>query len=292
MNRPRPILILLLLLAGAFTLGTWLQPRASNWTGRSSSESVLSLLLGDSRRLFANDFYVKADVYFHNGRYPSIFDQARDAEERENHMAAEQHGGHGEEGHEEVRDESNQPTDWIDRFGRHFRITEHVHLQGGDTREILPWLAISAELDPHRIETYTVASYFLRRQLGKADEAERFLRQGLRANPDSYEILFELGRLYYENRHDITRARNIWLLALQRWQQKEGRQKEPYWTAYDAIAVDLAHVEEESGNYAEAIKWFEQVKVHSPTPEDVQKQIEALRAKLPAESGPKQPSVP
>ena len=30
--------------------------------------------MGDSRRLFANQFFVEADVYFHSGYYPTIFD--------------------------------------------------------------------------------------------------------------------------------------------------------------------------------------------------------------------------
>lgn len=276
----RAILLLLLLLSGAFTLGIFLQPRALKRAGRGQSGSVLSLLLGDSRRLFANHFYVKADVYFHSGLYPSIFDQARDAEEKENHMAAEQHGEHSESEHEADMHALGPPTDWIERFGRHFQVTEHTHLQGANIREILPWLAIAAELDPGRIETYTVASYWLRRELGKADEAEQFLRRGLSANPDSYEILFELGRLYYENRHDANRARNIWLLALRRWQQKEGTQKEPNWVAYDRITGDLAHLEEVEGHYSEAIKWFKVTKEHSPNPDDVQKQIDDLRGKL------------
>ena len=49
------------------------------------------------------------------------------------------------------------------RFGRKFRVTEHKHLSGDSTeRELLPWLKISAELDPQRVETYTVAAYWLR----------------------------------------------------------------------------------------------------------------------------------
>ena len=32
--------------------------------------------MGDSRQLFANHFFTKADVYFHSGYYPSVFDQA------------------------------------------------------------------------------------------------------------------------------------------------------------------------------------------------------------------------
>jgi tetratricopeptide (TPR) repeat protein len=110
-----------------------------------------------------------------------------------------------------------KPRDWIDGFGRHFMITEHTHLTGGNEREILPWLRVSASLDPHRVDTYTVASYFLRSRLGDAEQAERFLREGLSANPNSYEILFELGRLYHENLHDSDRAQGVLELALRRW---------------------------------------------------------------------------
>jgi tetratricopeptide (TPR) repeat protein len=283
----RAILLLLLLVTASFTLATLMQSQALNTPGRPQSDSVWNLFLGESRRLFANHFYVKADVYFHSGFYPSVFDQAREAKEKENHIAAAQHGQHEEPDHEEGMNFLGAPTDWIDRFGRHFVVTEHTHLEGGDIREILPWLAISAELDPQKIETYTVASYWLRRQLGKADEAEQFLRQGLRANPDSCEILFELGRLYYENRHDATRARNIWHLALHRWEEKEGKQKEPDFVGLDKITVDLAHLEEEQGNYAEAIRWFERTKEHSPNPDEVQSQINALQAKLAGPPGPR-----
>ena len=35
------------------------------------------------------------------------------------------------------------------------------------------------------------------------------LRDGLRANPDSYEILLELGKYYNETKKDPVRARNV-----------------------------------------------------------------------------------
>ena len=78
-----------------------------------------------------------------------------------------------------------------------------------NAREILPWLKLSAEMDPKRIDTYVTASYWLRTRLDKPDEAEQFLREGLRANPDSYEILLELGRVYFYNKNNSRVARNI-----------------------------------------------------------------------------------
>ena len=171
---------------------------------------MLKVLLGDGRRLFANHFFVQADVSFHSGYYPSIFDQAR-APKDTSHLTAKE-GEPAAEEHEKQMNFLGPPRDWIERFGRHFIITEHTHLEGNNEREILPWLKLSAELDPQKIETYTVAAYWLR-DLGKVKEAEDFLREGLRNNPDSYEILFELGRLYYENNHDPARARNVWELG-------------------------------------------------------------------------------
>ena len=43
--------------------------------GSRASPAIFSTsLLGDSRRMFANSFYVKADEYYHSGYYPTIFD--------------------------------------------------------------------------------------------------------------------------------------------------------------------------------------------------------------------------
>ena len=92
-----PYLILLVLLAACFSLATVLQERASGWSKRGESDNVLNVLLGDGRRLFANHFFVQADVSFHSGYYPSIFDQARAPKDtshltaKEGEPAAEEH---------------------------------------------------------------------------------------------------------------------------------------------------------------------------------------------------------
>ncbi len=64
------------------------------------------------------------------------------------------------------------PTrDWIDAFGRHFIPNRHTHLDEGgpaddlsgskEVREILPWLKLSAELDPENVKTYVVTAFWL-----------------------------------------------------------------------------------------------------------------------------------
>ncbi len=268
--------IWLLLLAVIFTLATLLQPRAAEWNARSGGSGMMDMLLGDSRKMFANHFFVQADVSFHSGYYPSVFDQTK-APAGARHMTAHEGEAVAEE-HEKQMDFLKPPKDWIERFGRHFLITEHTHLEGGDEREILPWLRISAELDPQKIENYTVAAYWLR-DLGKQKEAEDFLRQGLRANPESYEILFDLGRLYKENYHDVSRARNVWDEALRKWMQQESGKKDPDLYQLDQIAVSLADLEKNAGNFSRAMELLEIASKASPHPEALRLQIEELKQK-------------
>jgi len=288
--------ILSLLLAIAFSLSTWLQPWFGAWAGnRAKSTDLLSVALGDSRRLFAKHFYVKADAYFHSGYYPTIFDSR--TEESSLHMS-------GSHGHEEGTDFLGKPRDWLDRFSRHFYPSEHRHLgeegdehagkahaeRAGLQRELLPWLKLSAELDPNRPETYVVAAFWLRSQLGNAEQAERFLRQGLQANPGHYEILFELGRIYEESRHDSARARNVWELALADWHKRKAAKQEPEFLVYDELLGHLARLEEQEKNYSTAIRYLEELKVVSPNPLGIGKWIEELKAKAEPAPAAKPPS--
>ena len=183
------------------------------------------------------------------------------------------------EDHDEHEEEA-APGDWIERFGRHFYPTVHTHLANGEEREMLPWLRISAELDPHRVETYTVAAYWLRERLGKVDEAEQFLRDGLQANPNNPELLYELGRLYFENRKDFTRTRNLWVAALRRWREVEAPKDKPNQFLLEQILGSLAKVEAQQGRIQQAIDYLKQLKEASPNPEAIQKQIDVLNRRV------------
>src|SRR5436190_4239734 len=154
-----PFLILLLLAACSFSMATVLQPRILHWSQRGQ-DNVMKVLLGDGRRVFANHFFVKADIYFHSGYYPSIFDRNAPTKDAGHLAGREDHDEKAHE-HEHEADFRGVPKDWIERFGRNFLITSHTHLEHGKEREILPWLKLSAELDPERVETYTVAAYWL-----------------------------------------------------------------------------------------------------------------------------------
>jgi tetratricopeptide (TPR) repeat protein len=286
--------LLVLCFGLAAHLDLWFQSWAGN---RTQSPGLMGVLFGDSRRMFANHFFVKADAYFHSGYYPTIFDNQESV--RTPHIAEDSGAMKGENTGDELGF-LGPPRDWIDAFSRRFTPAVHTHLDeggaqghsaagedlggGSQVREILPWLKLSATLDPSRVETYTVAAYWLRERMGKTDEAEQFLREGLRANPNSAEILYELGRVYSENKNDPDRARNLWEAALRQWQKQEAGKSDPDKFLFVNIVTRLALLEEKAGHREQAIAYMELWKAHSPNPEAVQKQIDELIQSPPAKS--------
>ena len=284
-------LLIIGLLVFCFGLAARLDIWFQSWDGnRTKSADLLAVVLGESRGLFANHFFVKADAYFHSGFYPTVFDNRRAFQTP--HMAEDTGAVAGNNEGDETTF-LGKPRDWIDAFGRQFFPSVHTHLDEGgpkghpvasgdlgdssEIREILPWLRLSSELDPKNIRTYVVTAYWLRQRLGKVAEAEKFLRDGLRENPGSFEILFELGRVYAENRHDNARARNLWEMALKNWRISEASKPEPDKYILIQIVSRLAVLEQKEGNNQAALNYMEIWKQYSPNPAVIQKQIDELR---------------
>ena len=291
-------LLLVALLVFCFGLAANLQPRFHSLeSSRRQSSNFFSLLLGDSSRIFANSFFVKADAYYHSGYYPTIFDNNsafRTAHMAEDTGAVASHN-EGEEGAF-----MGPARNWIDAFGRHFIPNRHTHLDEGgasgelgdskEVREILPWLKLSAELDPENIKTYTVTAFWLRTKMNQVSEAEQVLREGLRHNSNDPQLLFELGRIYFENYHDFARARNIWEAALRSWaRQAPGvplpERLKPTDENFDdrflfeQLQTYLAQLEEKAGNLDAAIARWQQARLASPNPQEIQKHVDGLKQK-------------
>jgi tetratricopeptide (TPR) repeat protein len=255
------------------------QIQAEHPSPQRKVSGILDTILGDSRQLLAKHFFTKADVYFHSGYYPTVFDQAL-ASKPASHSPAAQSG----EGPCPA-DFGGQPRDWIDAFGRHFYPSEHTHLGegrsgAGTEREILPWLRLSLELAPDHIETYTLAAYWLDRRLKKPEQAEQVLRDGLAANPGHPELLFELGRVIYSNQKTSERARNLWESSWRRWQQLEANGQKPERITAEKTLASLGELEERAGNLPRAIEWQTQLKAFSPYPDLIQQNIDRLKARL------------
>ena len=287
-----PHLTLVLLLAGCFSLATWIGPRFESSMNRRD-EGFVANMLGGSRRLLSIHFYTRADVYFHGGYYPSIFDQPK---EKENHLAEEaghedhaeeHHPKHGEAGHvhdeheEEGGDFLGKPKDPMDAFTRHFFVTQHSHLteKGSNApKEILPWFKLAAQVDPRNITNYTQGAYILR-LVHKDAEAEQFLREGLRQNPTSYEIMLDLGRGYFDKK-EYDRSRNVLEMAMARWREQENPKPAEQQNRFIAeqIVNYLARTEARTGQRERAIQWLQLLKKLSPHPDEIDKRIAEVRA--------------
>ena len=161
---------------------------------------------------------------------------------------------------------------------------------------MLPWLKLSADLDPHNIDAYLTASYWLRRTLDQPNEAEDFLRQGLRANPDSFEIMLELAYVDDYSRHNAKDARVKYELALAAWEKQDAAWKSAHPGATDEnqVASDLgpnpktkgeildgiARADKVLGDWRRLLADLEALKKVSHDPDAIEKRIEEAKAKL------------
>ena len=282
----RARLILILLFVSCFSLAAWLEPRhteALNATGPSGS--VLASLLGDGRKGAADYFAIQADVYFHSGYYPSMFDQARAQEVQDSDISHPEEKG---EAKQEEKGFMGEPRDWIERFSRNFHPSHHTHLHGDAVAEMLPWLKLSAELDPQRIQSYLVTSYWLREGLGKSADAEDFIRDGLRNNPHSPDLLFVLGQIYLEDHKDYPRAKNIFLAAKKEWHKRDDSKPVVSKNGEETkdllllgnIFRGLVKEEESVGNLEQALRYLQELKPDAAEPDAVQKRIDELQARI------------
>ncbi|HEX3718747.1 MAG TPA: hypothetical protein VH595_12330 [Verrucomicrobiae bacterium] len=277
------VLCLPLLLVCAFCLATNLSLWFQSWPGnRAESANAMTVAMGDARRLFADAFFVKADAYFHSGMYPSIYDNRQSFQTP--HIAEDSGAMKGKN----TGDEANflgPPRNWIDAFGRQFYPSVHTHLSEGGANgkeeegtvgEILPWLKLSTELDPKRVEVYTVTAYWLRR-MDKINESEQELREGLKENPGNPQLLFDLGRLFSEARHNPVAARNVWQAGLRNLASLPDKDTDQNKFITEQILAALAHQAETERHPNDAIGWLERLEKVSTTPQAVQHWINVLK---------------
>src|SRR5690349_2452036 len=122
-----PLLIALLLLVCCISLAVTVEPRlAYTQVYQRHDKKLVEVILGSAGQLFATHFFTKADVYFHSGYYPTIFDQ--NATNHDSHMATGA-GAIEEKNPEHEGDFLGKPLDWIDKFGRAFFPSSHTHLE-------------------------------------------------------------------------------------------------------------------------------------------------------------------
>lgn len=162
-------------------------------------------ILGEAGSIASNISILQADLYMHGGAGHFF-------EEHEGGMALTAQSGHecrhgeGEHHHDEKVSPAVSPLNVLLKLSGTIEVSDHKHLEGAEVREIIPWLYWAARLDPHNVPAYTLTAYWLGDRLGQVDEAIGFLKEGLKNNPDSWEINTELGRVYYQRVKDPVTA--------------------------------------------------------------------------------------
>ncbi|MBM3847960.1 MAG: tetratricopeptide repeat protein [Verrucomicrobia bacterium] len=276
---------------------------------RPDADDPLARVLGEGRKLFANHVFLKADVYFHNGYYPTIFDN-RSAHQTP-HLAED---AGLREGKNEGDEESflGPPANWIDAHGRRHFPSRHTHLgeeihtheehshdhdhdhahghehghgdessDTGSIREVLPWLKASSRLDPGLIESYTVAAFWLRKA-GKHAEAADFVQQGLKANPGHPELLFELGHCRLEA-GNVEKARSIWEGAWKQWKRIELAKKQEDQDRFLAqqILLHLAMAESRMQAPTQCLEWLNVLLPYAASPDAIRERIKEVSSGQP-----------
>jgi len=163
-----------------------------------SDVPVFMRFLGEGKSIVSSLSILQADRYFHGGvGHFSDEHKERLAIAERDHKACEHPEGH-------VLPDVN-PFNILFRISQEGDATEHVHLHGDQMKEIIPWLYYAAEIDSNNVQAYTLTGYYLCDRLGKIDQGIAFLQEGIRKNPDSWEIYAELGRIYFQHieNHEI-----------------------------------------------------------------------------------------
>lgn len=176
----------------------------------ATGDDVMSVAFADAKTTISAAMVQKADSYFHGG----IDMECHDMHGSHGH---DEHHHHDDEHHEDVHDDGDgaathegafDPWGWINR---HVRAPEkHVHLEGREAVELIPWLWASVKADPHNVDAWTTAYYAANSIVKDRALAARVLEEAKAKNPDSLEIAWYEARFVYDGgKGDTAKAEKL-----------------------------------------------------------------------------------
>lgn len=169
---------------------------------------IISKILGSVFSGSADLLWLKTDEYLHRGVTEC------------GHCHILEEAGIGEHTHEHNHKEIDhkQKPNKLDKFFTKLdynlkpNIEGHVHSKG--EAELMPWFKLTTMFSPHHVRAYAVGGYWLAFRLGKPDEAIKFMKEGIKNNPNSYQISEEMGIVYFSKLKDYKRAQYYFEKAL------------------------------------------------------------------------------
>ena len=170
--------------AGSFVLACHIHAVHSHPGMPAAQRGAATAFLGESRMGLAGHCYEVADLYFHRG-VPH-------------------------------RDAEGISGTWFQQLLARTSPAAHVHLNGQDVRELLPWLRLATRMDPHNVDTILVAAFWLATDAARPDLAQQMLQNAQVDNPFDYEIQLERARIFLRM-DEVPRARDALEAALTFW---------------------------------------------------------------------------
>lgn len=167
----------------------------------------------------------------------------------------------------------------------------------GSGDEILPWYRVMTFADPHNIRGYLIGAWWLKaiRSGEKVDEALAFLEEGIRNNPDAFQLHLQKGYILNQKVGNLVAARPSFRRAAELALKARPDDPPPdslEWTSYDEDdaggAFRMAVLsEKEVGNHAEALRLARRYLAKLKSDASLERQIreleeEARRASEPA----------
>ncbi|MFH1791180.1 MAG: tetratricopeptide repeat protein [Candidatus Omnitrophota bacterium] len=242
----------------------------------SLDHDVMYRMFGEFRSFLSDMSYLEADVYFHGGMY-HMHDEgeknclttlASDRQAPDSDETAHHHHHHHHHAESAV---SENP---LLRIGQAIDITEHRHLSGKDSKEVLPWIYYAVKLNPHNITAYDTGAYWLASRLGQPEKALDLLRDGINNNPESWALNRTAGVIYYDQKD----YRN----AIKHLEQSVRLGEAEHYDKFDrrTVYVPLAECYDKTGSPDKALKLYERVLKDFPGNESVLNKISYFESRL------------
>lgn len=224
-----------IIIAILFLLGPlWTQRLAPNVYegGRSQNvrdrvirnSSAVAVILGEARAATSDMLFIKTERYLDYGvayephladKIQYISGEAQDIAMRE--IEAESHTGEAHDHAHDHGDEHGTPKTIIRTADRDFRgivgdlerrvqpwrdpSLPHQHASGA---EMLPWYRVMTLADPNNGRAYAIGSWWLKQK--DHDQALAFVEEGLKHNPEYFQLWYTHGVLLYEKGRKILTA--------------------------------------------------------------------------------------
>lgn len=207
--------------------------------------SLASVIMDSGRKALSTYLYEKADLYFHMGK------------DRKLDLAF--------------------PEDWFQRTKESLSPTEHEHRSGENIKEIMPWLWLAAQADPHNIIHYVVASFWLAHEADRPDLARKLLANARWKNPFSYTIAMEDAIICMQMGH-VDEGAALLDAGLAFWPGPSDPADEETLNDKSRMLLYRALLHEASGNTEEAITSLQGILAIFPSRKEIETRIAELRS--------------